>query len=87
MICNFFISRNETFIVLEEELSTQQQEVAMSPKVLATPLQSQSEIIIPVKSHSQPGSLQGTPYAVSEPGSRPGSARKQWVDEEVGGAM
>ena len=56
--------------------------VVISPRVLDTILHSQSEILIPRKSHSQPGSLQGTPYAASEPpGSRPGSARKQWIVE------
>lgn len=50
-------------------------------------LQSQSEVLVrvaPAKAHSQPSSLQTTPYATSEPGSRTGSARKQWtIENEV----
>ena len=81
MISVSFI-REETFIVSESNTSIQEGVVISSGDLL---LQSQSEIIRPcyqpMKSRSQPSSLQGTPYASSESGSRPGSARKQWIVE------
>ncbi len=77
--------REETFIVSESNMSIQEGVVISSGDPL---LQSQSEIIRPwktgyqpMKSQSQPSSLHGTPYASSESGSRPGSARKQWIVE------
>ena len=80
-----FLFRDETFIISGGELdsSALHSNVVVSPQISNTPLESKSEIYLPKKAHSQPGSLQGTPYASSESGSRPGSARKQWINEKV----
>ena len=76
--------RNKTFTIkdIEEDSSGQSSStiIAPAPITSATPLRSHSATVIPWSSL-----LQGTPQTPgSDSGSsRPGSARKQWINEQV----